>query len=171
VIPDLNTLYFDLGITNEYLGTVLLPRHQECLHLVVAGIGPDNKEKLLTPLAAAAWNEMQSAALRDGFSLWLYSGFRSFEYQAALIKRRLDKGEELLSALTRLAPPGYSEHHTGRAIDITCEAFPHPDQNFDTSDEYLWLDKNASTFGFGLSYPVGNLTGIIYEPWHWCFLG
>ena len=43
-------------------------------------------------------------------------------------------------------------------------------EDFEDSIEFQWLEKNASQFGFYLSYPKNNIKGIKYEPWHWSYL-
>ena len=67
------------------------------------------------------------------------------------------------------AAPGFSEHHTGRAVDLgthDCEAL---EEEFEQTDAFVWLERNAESFGFAMSYPRGNASGFAYEPWHWCF--
>ena len=75
----------------------------------------------------------------------------------------------LESILTICAPPGYSEHHTGRAVDISTVGSPALEVEFDQTTAYAWLTENAAKFGYHLSYPLGNGWGYQYEPWHWCF--
>lgn len=67
------------------------------------------------------------------------------------------------------AAPGFSEHHTGRAIDIGTVDSPVLEEEFENTSAYRWLQANAQRFGFQLSYPRGNAAGIIFEPWHWCY--
>lgn len=71
------------------------------------------------------------------------------------------------------APPGYSEHHTGYAIDIGDAQFPQWDtqEAFETTPAFRWLERNAARFGFELSFPRNNPQGVNYEPWHWRFVG
>ncbi len=71
--------------------------------------------------------------------------------------------------LTLSAPPGYSEHHTGCAIDINTPGCVATEEEFENTDAYRWLTEHAGRFGFTLSYPRDNALGFIYEPWHWCF--
>ena len=67
------------------------------------------------------------------------------------------------------APPGFSEHHTGKAIDLNTSGFPPLEEEFEKSDAFQWLSVNAKDFGFRLSYPRENRFGIAYEPWHWFY--
>jgi D-alanyl-D-alanine carboxypeptidase len=71
------------------------------------------------------------------------------------------------------APPGYSEHHTGYAVDIGDATTPALDlnPNFEKTAAFQWLQANATHFNFELSFPRNNLQGVNYEPWHWRFVG
>ncbi len=123
----------------------------------------------LTPVAKQAWQEMKSAAAQQGVVIHLISAFRGFEYQYQLLKRKLDAGEALNEILTVNAAPGYSEHHTGRAIDIGTIDSPALEVEFENTPAFDWLCANAADFGFSMSYPRNNPLGIDYEPWHWCY--
>ncbi len=68
------------------------------------------------------------------------------------------------------APPGCSEHHTGRAVDIGTPHCKVLDEEFEQTEAFDWLVRFAGKFGFRLSYPRGNSCGYAYEPWHWCFV-
>ena len=69
------------------------------------------------------------------------------------------------------ARPGYSEHHTGKAIDLNTPGFEPLEEEFEDSQTFERLLKNANRFGFYLIYPRDNKYGIIYEPWHWFYKG
>lgn len=64
---------------------------------------------------------------------------------------------------------GYSEHHSGCAVDICSNDRFKLSESFEETDAFEWLMSHAQTFGFSLSYPRNNDKGIIYEPWHWFF--
>ena len=66
-------------------------------------------------------------------------------------------------------PPGYSEHHTGRAVDVAMDGAAQLELGFGQTPAFRWLSENANSFSFFLSFPVGNPHGFVYEPWHWCF--
>lgn len=166
---ELQHLYRELGLTQEFLNGLCLPKFKEETELLLADIGPDGKEKLLSIEATQHWKALKSKALSEGITLYTYSAYRSYSYQFELIKERMKRGEPLEEILRRLAPPGFSEHHTGRAVDVASPTFPHLAQAFDQSIEFKWLSQNATKFRFYMSYPEGNTSGIIYEPWHWCF--
>lgn len=101
------------------------------------------------------------------------SGFRSIEYQAGLMQKAILKHGSEEAAGRWVARPGYSEHHTGLAVDLGPEESPDLDCEtaFEETPAFAWLNQNAGRFGFELSYPRGNARGINYEPWHWRFVG
>lgn len=114
---------------------------------------------------------MAQAALQDGVEFFICSAFRDYNYQAKLIKNKLAKGQNIADILTLLAAPGFSEHHTGCAIDIISPEIPELSEAFDRTKAFAWLTANAKNFNFSLSFPKNNPYGIIYEPWHWCYKG
>ena len=65
--------------------------------------------------------------------------------------------------------PGYSEHHTGRAVDFIAIDQTSLSVNFEKTETFKWLVNNANQYGFYLSYPKDNKEGIMYEPWHWMY--
>ena len=146
-----------------------LPLFADARRLQCVGLGTDNRDKFLALPAAAAWLEMRAAAARDGVELLLISAFRSFEFQEALIRGKLARGRGIDEILTVNAPPGCSEHHSGRAVDIGARDTPALEEAFEHTAAYAWLDAQANSHGFHLSYPRGNRYGYLYEPWHWCY--
>lgn len=143
----------------------------EPLELVVAETGFDGSEFLLVPAAGAAWRELSAAANADGVTLHIVSAFRSMERQADIIRRKLELGLSIEQILSVSAPPGYSEHHSGRAVDVATEGCPPLEPEFEHTEAFQWLSAHATQFGFVLSFPRGNRYGYAYEPWHWCFEG
>jgi D-alanyl-D-alanine carboxypeptidase len=169
--PDsaLRALLDSLGITSEILARRALPFHGEAAELVLAETDAAGREFHLVSQAAIAWRNMKQAAREDGIVIEIVSAFRSLERQADIIRAKLAKDVPIDTILTLSAPPGYSEHHTGRAVDINtpgCEATEEP---FELTDAFRWLVRHAGGFGFTMSYPRGNAHGFIYEPWHWCY--
>jgi D-alanyl-D-alanine carboxypeptidase len=120
--------------------------------------------------AAAALKKMFAAAARDGVKLETVSGFRSMAYQTHLVRKKLERGMSIEKALAINAVPGYSEHQTGCAADLTTPGVPAADSSFAKSKAFGWLERNASRFGFHLSFPPGNQYGYEYEPWHWRYI-
>jgi D-alanyl-D-alanine carboxypeptidase len=162
-------LLLELGVDRAALRRRGLRRYAEARRLTPVGLGTDGRDKLLTPAAARAWLSMRDAAAGEGVTLLLVSAFRSADYQAALLRARLARGETIEAALKINAPPGYSEHHTGRAIDIGTPGCGGLDEAFENTAAYAWLQREAQRYGFTLSYPRDNPQGYRYEPWHWCF--
>lgn len=169
--PILTAIHAELGIDHAHLAANKLAPHAEppLASLEVVAIDFEGKPFLLIAEAAAAWRAMARAALADGIKLLPHSGFRSYLYQKRLIEGHLKNGRELRLVLTHLAIPGFSEHHTGRAVDIHAEGRPVLEEEFERTEAFAWLAQNAGRFRFTLSYPRGNRRGIVFEPWHWCY--
>lgn len=161
----------ELGIPGDYGVRHRLRIQPEASELRT--IGPDiyGREQYLAPRAAEAWGLMQQAARSRDIELQPVSAFRELDYQAGIVRRKLDAGEGIRKILKVSAAPGYSEHHSGRALDITTPGCEVLERAFAKSPAYAWLRSYAGTFGFSLSYPRGNRHGIAFEPWHWHFRG
>ncbi|MDX2272391.1 MAG: D-alanyl-D-alanine carboxypeptidase family protein [Cyanobacteriota bacterium] len=124
--------------------------------------------------AASSYSKMAEAARRDGISLVPISGFRTIADQEYLFfQRAQEKALRPQERASVSAPPGYSEHHTGYAIDIGDAQFPATDTEvgFEETAAFAWLETNAARFGFELSFPRSNPQGVSYEPWHWRYVG
>jgi len=160
-----------LGISPDLVRRRGLPVFDEPPELEDVGVASDGRIHRLDPAAAKAWKAMRQAATEASVPMYLISGFRSIERQAELIEARLTRGQPLSEVLSILAPPGCSEHHTGRAVDIGAPGFAGLDEAFEDSQAFRWLRANAGKFGFTLSFPRGNPWGYRYEPWHWCYAG
>lgn len=125
---------------------------------------------------APYYNEMYKAAYEDGIHLVPISGYRSVDRQKNNFERKIntfidqgyDKVEATQKAATVILPPGTSEHNAGLAMDI-CSL----EQDFEDTKEFEWLCENAADYGFILRYPEDkqDITRIIYEPWHWRYVG
>lgn len=107
---------------------------------------------------------MARSASSEGILLQVHSGYRSARYQRHIIKRRLDEGQDIATVLEYIAPPGYSEHETGRAVD-----FSSTNAVFAKSAAYRWLKTHASKYGFRESMPEDSTSSIAWEAWHWYF--
>jgi D-alanyl-D-alanine carboxypeptidase len=165
--PQHLALRAELGISESYGSDPLLPVYTEAVELVEAGPNIVGRMQTLTPATTTAWQGMQAAALAEQIDLVMVSGFRSLEYQAGLIRNKLEAGQTLSAILQVNVAPGYSQHHTGNAIDIATPGFKPLLEEFENSPAFAWLQENAGRFGFTLSYPRNNPQGIAYEPWHW----
>jgi D-alanyl-D-alanine carboxypeptidase len=144
-----------------------LPWQAEAINLVSAGLDIFEREQFMTAATLSCWQAIKAAAKQDGIELQLVSAFRSVEYQCQLVRRKALTGLALDDIFRVSAIPGFSEHHTGRALDITCPNSETLEESFETTDTFAWLQVNASRFTFFMSYPRNNAAGIIYEPWHW----
>ena len=157
----------ELGIPALYGVERNMSVHVEAGDLVSVGMDIHGRERQLAPHAAARWAELQAAAHQDGIELQLVSAFRSLDHQRQIFERKLKAGTALEDILKVNAPPGYSEHHTGRAVDLTTPGSTPLSEEFETSAAFAWLVQHAHRFGFSMTYPRGNRFGIAYEPWHW----
>lgn len=125
--------------------------------------------------AAASWYRMEAAAKRDGIDLNLASGYRSSYDQEILWRRAVQEYKSEAAAALRVAPPGYSQHETGYAIDLWQAGRTGQGEvvgmNFQNTPGFAWLQRNAAQYGFVLSFPKGRKNGADYEPWHWLYVG
>lgn len=161
----------DLGIPSGYPVTHRISIQPEAQRLLSIGADVFDREQLMAPAASRAWRKMVFAADADGVCLQAVSAFRSIDYQAGIVERKLKAGQTIEQILEVSAAPGFSEHHTGRAIDVTTPGFPVLEEEFENSDAYRWLEENAARFGFRLSFPIKNRHRVAYEPWHWFWSG
>ena len=119
--------------------------------------------------AAQGWRRMRLHSAQDGIALDAISGFRSHAYQLGIFERKLARGLSVAEILKVNAAPGFSEHHSGHALDIGTPGDAPAEESFDATDAFAWLQAHAGGHGFHLSYPRDNPHGIVYEPWHWCW--
>ena len=157
----------ELGIPAGYGDGRGLPLYAEATDLVDVGPNLVGRMQRLTPVAAERWSLMVAAARAEGRTLLIVSGFRSVEYQAALIRKKLEGGQKIDDVLSVNAAPGYSQHHTGTAVDIASPGSRPLTEDFEQSDAFAWLEGRAAEFGFEMTYPRNNKYGFVYEPWHW----
>ncbi|AIE74490.1 MULTISPECIES: D-alanyl-D-alanine carboxypeptidase family protein [unclassified Synechocystis] len=136
-------------------------------------ITPDGRLKL-RQAAADQFLRMQRDAQAQGISLAPISAFRTIKEQEQLffdIKQQ--RNQEARQRAEVSAPPGYSEHHTGYAVDIGdgSKQGTHLSETFAQTKAFNWLQNNAAKYSFELSFPPNNPQGIAYEPWHWRYVG
>jgi D-alanyl-D-alanine carboxypeptidase len=133
-----------------------------------------NPDVRLRTTAAEQFEAMTQAAARDGITLVPLSGYRTLEEQEHLFfDIKAERGQDAHTRAEVSAPPGYSEHHTGYAIDIGDANHPdtHVNEGFGETAAFQWLQENAPRYDFELSFPPENLQGVAFEPWHWRFIG
>jgi LAS superfamily LD-carboxypeptidase LdcB len=130
------------------------------------------RSEYLDQEAANAFKKMQIDAQAQGIQLTIISGFRSISAQEALFQKQIQRKGGLQAAARFSAPPGYSEHHTGYALDIGDGSNSSHDLklSFENTSAYGWLAINAYQYGFELSFPPDNSQGVSYEPWHWRYV-
>jgi len=167
----LRELHQELGIPDDYGHDGRKPLYEEAADLVEVGPNLVGRMQRLAPGTASKWAEMVDAAAGDGVILLIVSGFRGFDYQARLIRKKINAGQVVSDILTVNAAPGYSEHHTGRAVDIATPGSRPLTEAFEDSEAFRWLVENAARYGFSMTYPRENDFGFIYEPWHWSQAG
>jgi len=167
----LTALHRELGIPPSYRSDRHLNAYAEVAEadLVQIALSDEGRPIRLLPAAADAWHRMHRKAAQDGIELLPVSGFRSIARQTELIRAKLEAGQPLDAILRYVAAPGFSEHHTGRALDISSPGHTDLEEAFERTPAFQWLDRYAPSFGFSLTYPRGNANGIGYEPWHWCW--
>lgn len=158
-----------LGLDGAYAARTGLALVAEPGVLELAGRDRFRRPLWLRHDAAAAWNRLRRAARGDGILLEAVSGYRSHDYQLGIFERKLARGQAVDEILTVNAAPGYSEHHSGRALDISTPGEPSAETSFEATTAFAWLQVHAAAHGFVMSYPRANPHGIDYEPWHWCF--
>ena len=125
---------------------------------------------------ASFYAEMYAAAKADGCTLTPYSGYRTYARQqenfdrkvAYYVSQGLSEAEATAQTQTRILPAGASEHNMGFAMDIVSAS-----ADFISTKEFSWLSAHAHEYGFILRYPENKteITGVMYEPWHWRFVG
>jgi D-alanyl-D-alanine carboxypeptidase len=159
----------ELGIDVALLAQPGFRLHSECRTLVDTEPDVFGRQQRLDVEAHAAWQAMKAAAGSDGIELQIVSAFRSIDYQRELFLRKLARGDSIDSILRVNAAPGFSEHHSGCALDLGTPGFPYLEESFEQSQAFAWLARNAAAYGFHLSFPRDNHYGVVYEPWHWCY--
>ncbi len=125
--------------------------------------------------------EMFADAKADGVTFKLVDAYRSCETQSAEYEKKVrsytDQGysreEAEVKAATITARPNTSEHQTGLALDIVTPSYTKRDKGFANTQAFKWLNASAASYGFIMRYARDkqDITGVIYEPWHWRFVG
>ena len=120
------------------------------------------------------FKEMQFRAAKRGVSLQLLSGYRSIDLQRDIFyENKSIRNQTAVERSMVSAPPGYSEHSTGYAIDVGDGNYPdtHFEVEFEQTPAFKFMKRFASKYHFVLSFPPNNKQGVTYEPWHWRFEG
>ncbi len=160
----LHQLGLDADAYAQRTGLMQVP---EPSRLALAGFDRYRRPLWLSAGAGRGWNRMRAAAGEDGIALDAISGYRSHTYQMGIFARKRARGLSVDNILAVNAAPGFSEHHSGDALDIGTDDQPPAEESFERTLAFRWLSDHANDFGFHLSYPRDNPHGIVYEPWHW----
>lgn len=132
--------------------------------------------------AAQALRDLLAAGRAAGMDLEVASAWRDWATQETLFENKVervmaetglerDEAEEI--AADEVARPGTSEHQLGLAVDIISNDHPWLDEGWADTEEAAWLEEHCAEYGFILRYPPdkSELTGIVWEPWHFRYVG
>ncbi len=169
-----------IKITDANWRTVIVNRHyiidKNYKPSLANSVTGDSNSKLLDARIAPYYNKMYLAAKADGIILTPLSGYRSYDLQHTNFENKITKyinqGYSRVKATQEAAkiilPPGTSEHNAGLAMDIISL-----EESFENTAAFKWLMNNAADYGFILRYPKNkeSVTEIVYEPWHWRYVG
>ncbi len=159
------------NLDSNFIQKRKLRAFEDANNLVVADVSQSGREHELVSDAANAWKAMKEAAHVDSVSLIIVSAYRSFARQAEIVTHSIKNTKDIESIFKTSAPPGYSEHHSGKAIDIGTMGCEPLSQEFSKTDAFSWMLANAKDFGYRLTYPENNKYGFKFEPWHWFYVG
>ena len=115
-----------------------------------------------------------AAARAEGLSVVVNSSYRDYNTQKYLFERKVSQyGGDRVVAATIVAPPGTSEHQTGLCADIADNFYSTKDRSLENTALFQWMKAHCAQYGFILRYPDGKqeITGIMYEPWHFRYVG
>lgn len=173
------------GCPTSYAELQSVSGHKEFLAEIAKerGYTAVNDAGKVDPSANSALTKMKEAAKKEGKNINEISGYRSYNDQVSTFFARSDVTNPITRCYTgpanrdevkrqylargeASAPPGFSEHHSGKAFD-----FNSVERTFENTPEFKWLESNASKYGFKLSYPKNSTKGAGYEPWHWYYTG
>lgn len=125
--------------------------------------------------------QMLNDADAEGLNLYICSAYRAYDKQREVFNSTMQdwiyQGYSPLDAYDEtkksVAVPGTSEHASGLALDITSGEYEELDEKQAETAESKWLEENCWKYGFILRYPPekADITGIIYEPWHYRYVG
>lgn len=166
----INYLFYMSKIPSEWLLLVdknhKLPSYwapEDLTNLSEAGIPTHRKDIMIRSSVIPSLKEIIEEAKKEGINLSIVSAYRDIPYQERVWQYNLEQyGIDYTQDY--IAEPGSSQHHLGSVVD-----FNLADEAFDDSPEALWLEKNASGYGWSLSYPKGYENQTSYQPESWHF--
>ena len=140
-----------------------------------------NDSQQIDKRIAGSVAKLLTAAEKSGIELMICSAYRSYDRQTTLFNNKMDKllkaglsyFDAYRTASYSVTVPGTSEHQLGLALDIITPGYTALDSGFADTKAGKWLKENAPDYGFILRYPEGKeyITGIIFEPWHFRYVG
>lgn len=144
-------------------------RYEDATDLVWSGYGTRNDPKYsIHPAAKEPLRELVNAAKRDGVTLTPGSIFRSAARQRQIVNNKRSQGQSPRQIYYSSSHPGFSEHHTGLAVDFT------PINNsFANTPAYRWLRSHAAQYGWEQTFTAdySAYSGVSEESWHWRYVG
>ena len=121
-----------------------------------------------------ALKEFIAAGRAAGYSVVINSSYRDYATQKYLYERKVGQcGGDTAAAARIVAPPGTSEHQTGLCCDIADQFYSVKDSSLENTATYKWMYEHCAEYGFILRYPKDkeDVTQIMYEPWHFRYVG
>lgn len=179
--------YVNIGLDNDYYTNIVKEEKTEDILIIVnkyhsldSKYVPNDLETInskynrgtnnkMRAVAKTAFEAMCEAALKDKITIYSGSAYRSYNYQANLYNRYVNKDGKRI-ADTYAARAGHSEHQTGLATDVMNASLEFISEG---DNEYTWLVNNSYKYGFILRYPKDkeDITGFMYEEWHFRYVG
>lgn len=154
------------GVKEDY-------RPDDLISVKAAADGRKPEYQMLRKAAAEAFDELVEAAANDGYTIKITTGYRPYSFQKELYDKTVrENGKAYASKYS--AKPGYSEHQTGLAADVSSPSVQYKLlEKYGETPEGKWIAENAHKFGFIIRYKDGTqeITGYEYEPWHIRYVG
>lgn len=123
---------------------------------------------------AQALTDFADAAMAEGLPVYLSSGYRAYSEQQYLFNNKVNQVGSKEEAAKIVAVPGSSEHQSGLCCDIT-DIYRNPKtiDVCENTETFKWLNEHCHEYGFILRFPKDKTeeTGIMYEPWHFRYVG
>ena len=169
------------GDSEEWMLVLVNEEHPLETTYTPASLTQIDEERSVDSRIAADLQQMMADGAAQGLNMYVTSAYRSYERQREVfnsgMQERINNGMTPLEAYEdtkqSIAVPGTSEHATGLAVDIIASGYSELDERQADTPEQQWLMAHCWEYGFILRYPqeTSDITGIIYEPWHYRYVG
>lgn len=166
ILPDVDLLSWEMLLVNA---DNPLPAEYEPPELAYTGDNDCPQDSRIIE----ALTKFVEAAKEEGLPVYLSSGYRSYSEQQILFQNMVNREGSEEAASKIVAKPGTSEHQTGLSCDIT-DIYRNPKtHDLEETPTYIWMSQHCHEYGFIVRYPSdkSSITGIIYEPWHFRYVG